>query len=80
MADESTPDSNIFTVDTVSNPKSLQIYSDDINEAGPYSFKVSVEYDNYSSINDDATFDVTIVDNCSNSATSTASSTVVPAQ
>ena len=74
------PDPNVFTIDTVSEPKSLQIYSDDITEAGTYMFKVSVKYTNYVSVNDDATFDVTITDNCSNSVTSTASSTVIPTQ
>ena len=77
MTDNSTPDPNVFTIDTISNTKSLQIYSDDINEANTYSFKVSVEYDSYPSISDDAVFDVVISDNCSSSVTSTASSTVI---
>ena len=77
MDDDSTPDPNIFTIDTNSDPMSLAIYSDDIIEANTYSFKVSVVYDSYPSISDDAVFDVVISDNCSGSVTSTASSTVI---
>ena len=80
MDDNSTPDPNIFTIDTASNTKSLQIYSDDITEAITYSFEVSVVYDSFGSVSDDAIFDVIITDNCSDSATSTASNTVIPNQ
>ena len=41
MADSSTLDPKIFTIDTLSDPKSLQIYSDIISEADTYTFKVS---------------------------------------
>ena len=77
MANDLSLNPNIFTVDTLNNPMSLEIDSEDINEATTYSLKVKVEYNNYPSVSSFINFDVIIEDNCSNDATSTASSTVI---
>ena len=78
-------DSSIFTVDTSSSPMmSLAIYTDDINKVERYTFEVSVHYSNYVLASTTDSFDVDIQDNCNdiygNSATSTASSIVIPTQ
>ena len=58
MDDGSALNSNIFTLDTVSDPKSLTIASNDISLAGIYTLRVTVEYLNHATVTDDASFNV----------------------
>jgi hypothetical protein len=61
MNDGSPLDSNIFTVDISSIPMSLDIYSDDLDDAKTYNLEVKAEYADYSGGNGEIVFDVTIL-------------------
>lgn len=80
MDNDTTPNTSIFTIETSSDTMSLEIESNDITEASTYMLKVSVHYTNYENASTFANFNVEIIDNCSNSATTIKSNTVIPPQ